>query len=93
MTGPDAPKNLLAVEVSAGSVAGNGSARPRPRGLSQVRRDCQAERVTRRIELDARILAQLLAGDFLPPIWLPGERTRCVRRQVTRRAHIVQQRT
>ena len=41
----------------------------------------------------ARILAQLLAADFLPPVWLPGERTRSLRRQVIRRDHIVRQRT
>jgi transposase len=44
-------------------------------------------------KVDARILAQLLATDFLPPVWLPDERTRCLRRQVNRRAHIVRQRT
>jgi hypothetical protein len=36
-------------------------------------------------------LAQLLAADFLPPVWLPDERTRSLRRQVMRRAHVVRQ--
>jgi hypothetical protein len=40
-------------------------------------------------KVDARILAQLLAADFLPPGWLPDERTRSLRRQVHRRAHLV----
>jgi transposase len=44
-------------------------------------------------EAGARILAQLLAADFLPPVWLSDERTRCLRRQVTRRAHLVRPRT
>jgi Bacterial transcriptional activator domain/Transposase len=44
-------------------------------------------------KVDARILAQLLPADFLPPVWLPDERTRSLRRQVTRRAHLVRQRT
>jgi transposase len=44
-------------------------------------------------KVDARILAQLLAADFLPPVWLPDERTRSLRRQVMRRAHLVRQRT
>ena len=44
-------------------------------------------------KVDARILAQLLAADFLPPVWLPDDRTRALRRQVTRRAHLVRQRT
>ena len=40
-------------------------------------------------KVDARILAQLLAADFLPPVWLPDDRTRALRRQ----AHLVRQRT
>lgn len=44
-------------------------------------------------KVDARILAQLLAADFLPPVWLPDERIRGLRRQVLRRAHLVRQRT
>ena len=31
--------------------------------------------------------------DFLPPVWLPDNRTRMLRRQVARRAHLVWQRT
>jgi transposase len=34
-----------------------------------------------------------LAADFLPPVWQPDERTRSLRRQVMRRAHVVRQRT
>ena len=44
-------------------------------------------------KVDARTLAQLLAADFLPPVWLPDERTRRLRRQTIRRAHLVRQRT
>lgn len=44
-------------------------------------------------KVDARILAQLLAADFLPSAWLPDDRTRMLRRQVARRAHLVRQRT
>lgn len=52
-----------------------------------------AEAKVKTDKVDARILAQLLAADFLPPVWLPDERTRMLRRQVTRRAHLVRQRT
>ena len=52
-----------------------------------------AEAKVKTDKVDARILAQLLAADFLPPVWLPDERTRALRRQVTRRAHLVRQRT
>src|SRR5689334_10168676 len=52
-----------------------------------------AEAKVKTDKVDARILAQLLAADFLPPVWLPDERTRGLRRQVTRRAQLVRQRT
>src|SRR6478672_5878873 len=52
-----------------------------------------AEAKVKTDKVDARILAQLLAADFLPPVWLPDDQTRSLRRQVTRRAHIVRQRT
>jgi len=52
-----------------------------------------AEAKVKTDKVDARILAQLLAADFLPSVWLPDDRTRRLRRQVTRRAHIVRTRT
>lgn len=44
-------------------------------------------------KVDARILAQLLAVDFLPPVWLPDDRTAMLRRMTTARSHLVKQRT
>src|SRR5881409_4011255 len=44
-------------------------------------------------KVDAAILAQLLAPDYLPSVWLPDAETSALRRQVLRRAHIVRQRT
>lgn len=52
-----------------------------------------AEAKVKTDKVDARILAQLLAADFLPPVWLPDDRTRTLRRQVMRRAHLVRART
>lgn len=52
-----------------------------------------AEAKVKTDKVDSRILAQLLAADFLPSVWLPDDRTRRLRRQVTRRAHIVRTRT
>jgi transposase len=52
-----------------------------------------AEAKVKTDKVDARILAQLLAADFLPPVWLPDDRTRCLRRMVSRRTHLVRQRT
>lgn len=44
-------------------------------------------------KIDARTLATLLAGGFLPEVWLVDEATRVLRRQVSRRAHLVRSRT
>src|SRR5262249_15831873 len=52
-----------------------------------------AEAKVKTDKVGARILAQLLAADFLPPVWLPDDRTRALRRQVTRRRHLARQRT
>lgn len=51
-----------------------------------------AEAKVKTDKVDARILAQLLAADFLPPVWLP-EQTRMLRRQIARRTHLVRRRT
>jgi transposase len=37
-----------------------------------------AEAKVKTDKVDARILAQLLAADFLPPVWLPDDRTRAL---------------
>ena len=52
-----------------------------------------AEAKVKTDKVDAEILAQLLAADYLPPVWLPDEDTHALRRQVARRAYIVRQRT
>nr|WP_323072407.1 transposase [Mycetohabitans endofungorum] len=44
-------------------------------------------------KIDAAILAQLYASGFLPQVWTPDETTQAMRRQVSRRAQIVRQRT
>jgi transposase len=43
--------------------------------------------------IDARRLAQLLAGGFLAEVWTPDEATRLRRRLIARRAALVRQRT
>jgi transposase len=52
-----------------------------------------AEAKVRTDKVDAEVLAQLLAADYLPAVWLPDDETHALRRQVARRAHIVRQRT
>lgn len=44
-------------------------------------------------KVDAAILAELLAADFLPAVWIPDTETAALRRQVQRRSHLVRQRT
>lgn len=44
-------------------------------------------------KVDAAILAELLAANFLPAVWMPDAETAALRRQVQRRGHIVRQRT
>jgi transposase len=52
-----------------------------------------AEAKVKTDKVDAEILAQLLACDYLPSVWVADEDTQARRRQVARRAHIVRQRT
>ena len=44
-------------------------------------------------ELDALTLAQLLAADFIPEVWIPDPATRALRRALSGRAALVRQRT
>src|SRR5579863_1712345 len=52
-----------------------------------------AEAKVKTDKVDAQVLAQLLAADYLPGVWLADDQTHALRRQVARRAHIVRQRT
>src|SRR3954454_18855149 len=52
-----------------------------------------AEAKVKTDKVDAAILAQLLAADFLPAVWLPDAASNALRRQVIRRAALVRQRT
>jgi transposase len=52
-----------------------------------------AEAKVKTDKVDARILAQLLAADFLASVWVADDRTRMLRRLVHRRTHLVRQRT
>jgi transposase len=52
-----------------------------------------AEAKVKTDKVDAEILAQLLAADYLPAVWRPDPATAALRRQVLRRAHLVRQRT
>jgi transposase len=44
-------------------------------------------------KIDAKVLAQLGAADFLPEVWAPDEPTRALRRRIAHRSSLVRQRT
>jgi transposase len=44
-------------------------------------------------KVDAAVLAELLAADYLPSVWVADEDTQALRRQVARRTQLVRQRT
>ena len=67
----------------AGRVVGSNPAKTRAIAEAKVKTD----------KVDAEILAQLLAADFLPAVWLPDAETSALRRQLLRRAQLVRQRT
>ena len=52
-----------------------------------------AEAKVKTDKIDATVLARLHASGFLPEVWSPDESTEQLRRQVARRAQIVQHRT
>jgi len=52
-----------------------------------------AEAKVKTDKVDAQVLAELLAANYLPGVWLADDETQSLRRQVARRAHIVRQRT
>src|SRR3954454_16220633 len=52
-----------------------------------------AEAKVKTDKVDAAVLAELLACDYLPGVWVADEQTQARRRQVARRAHMVRQRT
>ena len=57
----------------------------------QVRAICHAK--VKNDRFDARTLAELLAVDLIPRVWIGDERTRVLRRLTSRRAQLVRQRT
>src|ERR1700758_860488 len=51
-----------------------------------------AEAKVKTDKVDAKVLAELLAADYLTSVWVADESTQALRRQVARRAQIVRQR-
>jgi transposase len=90
------PEDEIALEATTNSDAIATMLRPLVRRVvvSNPRKTrAIAEAKVKTDKVDARILAQLLAADFLPETWVADERTRVLRRLVVRRTHLVKQRT
>ena len=52
-----------------------------------------AEAKVKTDEIDARVLAELLACNYLPAVWIGDERSRALRRQISQRRALVKRRT
>jgi transposase len=52
-----------------------------------------AEAKVKTDKVDAAVLAELLAADYLPSVWVADQDTQALRRQVNRRSQLVRQRT
>ncbi len=58
-----------------------------------LRTRATAEAKIKTDKVDAETLVRLLAGGWLPEVWLPDDRTQTFRQQVAHRARLVQQQT
>ena len=89
------PDDQVALEATTNSDAIATMLRPLVRRVVSNPRKTRAiaEAKVKTDKVDARILAQLLAADFLPGTWVADDRTRMLRRLVMRRSHLVKQRT
>jgi transposase len=82
----EATGNALAIARLIGPFARVVLANPKAvKGATAIR--------TKTDQIDARTLATLLAGGFLPEVWIVDEATRILRRRISRRAHLVKART
>jgi transposase len=90
------PDDEVVLEATTNSDAIATMLRPRVRRVvvSNPRKTrAIAEAKVKTDKVDARILAQLLAADFLAETWVADDRTQMLRRVVGRRTHLVRQRT
>lgn len=90
------PDDQVALEATSNALAIARILEPRvQRVVVATKRDLEAiaRAKTKTDQLDARMLARLLAAGFLAGSWLPDEMTRSQRRRLARRAQLVRSRT
>jgi len=90
-----APADVVALEATGNAAAIARILAPHARVvLANPKATKAATRLRAKTDrIDARTLAQLLASGFLPEVWMPDQATATLRREVSRRAHLVKQRT
>jgi hypothetical protein len=90
------PDDQVALEATSNALAIARILEPRvQRVVVATKRDLEAiaKAKAKTDQLDARMLARLLAAGFLAGSWLPDEMTRSQRRRLARRAQLVRSRT
>jgi transposase len=90
------PEDEVAIEATCNTHAIVRAIRPRVARVvvsNPLKTRAIAEAKVKTDKVDAAVLAELLAADYLPSVWVPDEGTQALRRQVARRAQLVKQRT
>lgn len=90
------PEDEVAIEATCNTHAIVRAIEPRVARLivsNPMKTRAIAEAKVKTDTVDAAVLAELLAADYLPSVWVADEATQALRRQVARRTQIVRQRT
>ena len=91
-----AADDRVVLEATGNALRSRGSSsRMWPRSCSPHAKRCgrSATRGSRPTRSTPRVLADLLAADLIPPVWIGDERVRMLRRLVSRRRGLVKRRT
>jgi len=91
-----APDDQVAIEATANTFAVAALLEERVAGVvisNPLKTRAIAEAKIKTDQIDARVLAQLLAAGFLPEVWRPSEELQGLRRLVAQRSRIVRERT
>jgi transposase len=90
------PEDEVAIEATCNTHAIVRAIEPRVKRVvvsNPMKTRAIAEAKVKTDKVDAAVLAELLAADYLPSVWVADEQTQALRRQVARRTQIVRQRT
>ena len=88
------PEDEVAIEATCNTHAIVRAIEPRVKRVvvsNPMKTRAIAEAKVKTDKVDAAVLAELLAADYLPSVWVADEQTQALRRQVARRTQIVRQ--